>query len=44
MSRQLPFVSGMVMLVFVTVLLAVGQSVFILTIAKFLQGASNGFI
>jgi MFS family permease len=44
MSRQLPFVSGLVMLVFATVLLAVGQSVFVLAIARFLQGASGGVV
>jgi MFS family permease len=43
-SRQLPFVSGLVMLVFATVLLAVGQSVLVLAIARFLQGASGGVV
>jgi MFS family permease len=43
-SRQLPFVTGLVMLVFATVLLAVGQSVFVLAIARFLQGASGGVV
>jgi MFS family permease len=43
-SRKLPFVLGLVMLVFATVLLAVGQSVAILAVARFLQGASGGVV
>jgi MFS family permease len=43
-SRQLPFVLGLVMLVFATVLLALGKSVAILGLARFLQGASGGVV
>lgn len=43
-SRQLPFALGLVMLVFATVLLAVGQSVCALALARFLQGASGGVV
>ncbi|KAF2829474.1 MFS general substrate transporter [Ophiobolus disseminans] len=43
-SRQLPFVLGLVMLLFATVLLAVGQSVAMLALARFLQGASGGVV
>ena len=43
-SRQLPFVLGLVMLVFATVLLALGQSVAVLGLARFLQGASGGVV
>jgi MFS family permease len=43
-SRQLPFVIGLVMLVCATVLLAVGQSVAVLALARFLQGASGGVV
>ncbi|KAF2032727.1 MFS general substrate transporter [Setomelanomma holmii] len=43
-SRKLPFVLGLVMLVFATVLLAVGQSVAIFAVARFLQGASGGVV
>jgi MFS family permease len=43
-SRQLPFLSGLVLLAFTTVLLAVGQSVPVLALARFLQGASGGVV
>jgi MFS family permease len=43
-SRQLPFVLGLLMLVCATVLLAVGQSVAVLAVARFLQGASGGVV
>ncbi|KAH8704434.1 major facilitator superfamily domain-containing protein [Phaeosphaeriaceae sp. PMI808] len=43
-TRQLPFVLGLLMLVFATVLLALGQSVAILAVARFLQGASGGVV
>ncbi|KAF2855640.1 MFS general substrate transporter [Plenodomus tracheiphilus IPT5] len=42
--RQLPFVCGLVLLLLATVLLAVGQSVAVLAIARFLQGASGGVV
>ncbi|CAO2654825.1 Nn.00g115580.m01.CDS01 [Neocucurbitaria sp. VM-36] len=43
-SRQLPFVLGLVLLLFATILLALGQSVAVLTIARVLQGASGGVV
>ena len=43
-SRHIPFVLGLVMLVFATLLLALGQSVAVLAIARFLQGASGGVV
>jgi MFS family permease len=43
-SRQLPFVLGLVMLICSTVLLAVGQTVAVLALARFLQGASGGVV
>lgn len=43
-NRQLPFVCGLILLLFATVLLAVGQSVAVLAIARFLQGASGGVV
>ena len=43
-SRQLPFLLGLIMLALATVLLAVGQSIAVLTIARFLQGASSGVV
>ncbi|KAH7088920.1 major facilitator superfamily domain-containing protein [Paraphoma chrysanthemicola] len=43
-SRKLPFVLGLVMLVLATVLLAVGQTVPVLALARFLQGASAGVV
>jgi MFS family permease len=43
-SRQLPFVLGLLMLVCATILLAVGQTVAVLSIARFLQGASGGVV
>jgi MFS family permease len=43
-SRQLPFVLGLMMLILATILLAVGQSVAVLTLARLLQGASGGVV
>ncbi|KAH7068993.1 major facilitator superfamily domain-containing protein [Paraphoma chrysanthemicola] len=43
-SRKLPFVLGLVMLVLATVLLAVGQTIPMLALARFLQGASAGVV
>jgi MFS family permease len=43
-TRQLPFVLGLLMLVCATILLAVGQSVAVLALARFLQGASGGVV
>jgi MFS family permease len=43
-SRKLPFVLGLVMLVFATVLLALGHTVAVLGLARFLQGASGGVV
>lgn len=43
-SRQLPFVCGLILLLLATVLLAVGQSIAVLAIARFLQGASGGVV
>lgn len=42
--RQLPFVCGLVFLLLATILLALGQSVAVLAIARFLQGASGGVV
>jgi MFS family permease len=43
-SRQLPFLLGLIMLLLSTILLAVGNSVAVLAIARFLQGASGGTV
>ena len=43
-SRQLPFLLGLVLLLLSTVLLAVGRSVPVLVLARFLQGASGGTV
>ena len=43
-SRQLPFLLGLIMLALATVLLAVGRSIAVLTIARFLQGVSSGVV
>jgi len=43
-SRQLPFLLGLIILALATVLLAVGQSIAVLTIARLLQGASSGVV
>lgn len=43
-SRQLPFLLGLVLLLLSTILLAVGNSVTVLAIARFLQGASGGTV
>jgi MFS family permease len=43
-SRQLPFLLGLVLLLLSTILLAVGRSVPILAVARFLQGASGGTV
>ncbi|USP76000.1 hypothetical protein yc1106_03274 [Curvularia clavata] len=43
-SRQLPFLLGLILLLLSTILLAVGRSVAVLAIARFLQGASGGVV
>ncbi|KAL5118162.1 hypothetical protein ACEQ8H_003997 [Pleosporales sp. CAS-2024a] len=43
-SRQLPFVLGLLMLVCATILLAVGQTVPVLALARCLQGGSGGVV
>ncbi|KAF2273562.1 MFS general substrate transporter [Westerdykella ornata] len=43
-SRQLPFLLGLAMQLLSTILLAVGQSVPVLVIARFLQGAAGGVV
>jgi MFS family permease len=43
-SRQLPFLLGLVLLLLSTILLAVGKSVPVLALARFLQGASGGTV
>ena len=43
-SRQLPFLLGLVLLLLSTILLALGRSVAVLAIARFLQGASGGVV
>lgn len=43
-TRKLPFVLGLIMLAIATVLLALGQSVAILVVARLLQGASGGVV
>ncbi|KAF2188306.1 MFS general substrate transporter [Zopfia rhizophila CBS 207.26] len=43
-SRHLPFLLGLVFLLFSTILLAVGTTVPVLAIARFLQGASGGTV
>jgi MFS family permease len=43
-SRQLPFLLGLLMLLLSTILLALGRSVAVLAIARFLQGASGGVV
>ena len=43
-SRQLPFLLGLVLLLLSTILLAVGRSVPVLALARFLQGASGGTV
>jgi MFS family permease len=43
-SRQFPFLLGLIFLLASTVLLAVGQSVPVLAVARFLQGASGGTV
>lgn len=43
-SRQLPFLLGLVLLLLSTILLAVGESVPVLALARFLQGASGGTV
>ena len=42
-SRQLPFLLGLVLLLLSTILLALGRSVAVLAIARFLQGASGAW-
>ncbi|KAJ4368249.1 hypothetical protein N0V83_006605 [Neocucurbitaria cava] len=44
LSRQIPFVLGLVLLLLATVLFALGQSVVVLAIARVLQGASGGVV
>ncbi|KAF2496734.1 MFS general substrate transporter [Lophium mytilinum] len=43
-SRQLPFLCGLATLALATVLLAVGQTIPVLAIARCLQGASSGIV
>jgi MFS family permease len=43
-SRQLPFLLGLILLLLSTILLAIGQSVAILAVARFLQGTSGGTV
>lgn len=43
-SRQLPFLLGLSLLLLSTILLAVGESVPVLALARFLQGASGGTV
>ncbi|KAH7398354.1 major facilitator superfamily domain-containing protein [Pyrenochaeta sp. MPI-SDFR-AT-0127] len=43
-SRQIPFVFGLVLLMFSTFLLALGRSVPVLALARLLQGASGGVV
>ncbi|KAF2682129.1 MFS general substrate transporter [Lentithecium fluviatile CBS 122367] len=43
-SRQVPFLLGLVLLLLATVLLAVGNNVPLLAIARLLQGASGGVV
>jgi MFS family permease len=43
-SRQLPFLVGLILLLLSTILLAFGRSVAVLSIARFLQGASGGIV
>lgn len=43
-TRKLPFLLGLIMLALATVLLALGQSVAILALARFLQGTSGGIV
>jgi MFS family permease len=43
-SRQLPFLLGLILLLLSTILLAVGNSIPILALARFLQGASGGTV
>lgn len=43
-TRQVPFLLGLILLLFATTLLALGQSVAILAVARLLQGASGGIV
>ncbi|ORY16727.1 major facilitator superfamily domain-containing protein [Clohesyomyces aquaticus] len=43
-SRQLPFLLGLVLLLLSTILLALGRTVPVLALARFLQGASGGTV
>ncbi len=43
-SRQIPYMLGLIMLILSTLLFAFGQSIFILSIARLLQGASGGVV
>ena len=43
-SRKIPFVLGLMLLLFATILLALGQSVPALVLARLLQGASGGTV
>ncbi|KAF2199543.1 MFS general substrate transporter [Delitschia confertaspora ATCC 74209] len=43
-SRQLPFLLGLVLLLCSTLLLAIGRSIPVLALARFLQGASGGTV
>ena len=43
-SRQAPFLSGLVALLAATVLLAVGQNIWVLVLARILQGTSGAVV
>ncbi|KAF2658807.1 MFS general substrate transporter [Lophiostoma macrostomum CBS 122681] len=43
-SRQFPFLLGLILLLLSTILLAVGNSIPVLAVARFLQGASGGTV
>lgn len=43
-SRQIPYILGLVLLMFSTFLLAIGRSVAVLALARLLQGASSGVV
>ena len=43
-SRKLPFLLGLILCLLSTILLALGRSVAVLAIARFLQGASGGVV
>jgi MFS family permease len=43
-TRQFPFLLGLTVLIMATVMLAVGRSIAVLAVARFLQGASSGIV